>query len=88
MEKLPSNCVAMTKGKYIIKNVEELTPEDRQHIVSLILMFDEKKKITELASGLAYNLDKAPEGLVELICLYIEKKLEQYREHDYISISE
>jgi len=74
--------------KYIIKNVEELTQADRQNIISLILMFDEKKNIKELASGLAYNLDKAPEGLVELIYVYIEKKLEQYREHDYISISE
>lgn len=89
MEKLPSNCVAMTKGKYIIKNVENLTQADRQNIISLILMFDEKKNIKELASGLAYNLDKAPEGLVDLIYVYIEKKLEQYREqHDYISISE
>lgn len=71
-----------------MKNVENLTQEDRQNIISLILMFDEEKNITKLASGLAYNLDKAPEGLVDLIYVYIEKKLEQYREHDYISISE
>ena len=74
--------------KYIIKNVENLTQEDRQNIISLILMFDEKKNIKELASGLAYNLDKAPEGLVDLIYVYIEKKLEQYRENEYISITE
>ena len=70
--------------KYIIKNVEELTQADRQHVVSLILMFEEEKRITELASGLAYNLDKAPSGLVELIYTFIEKKLQQYRDDDYL----
>lgn len=70
--------------KYIIKNVEELTQEDRQNIISLILMFDEKKNIKELASGLAYNLDKAPQGLIELIYTYIEKKLEEYQKDDHM----
>jgi len=72
--------------KYIIKNTEELTQEDRQHIVSLILMFDEQKKITELANGLAYNLDRAPSGLVEVIHTFIKKKLEQYRTNDYLLV--
>ncbi len=47
-------------------------------------MFDEEKKIKELANGLAYNLDKAPSGLIELIYCYIEKKLEQYRTDDHL----
>ncbi len=72
--------------KYIIRNVDNLTQEDRQHVVSLILMFDEEKKITELANGLAYNLDKAPSGLLELIYCYIEKKLEEYRKDDYLLV--
>lgn len=73
--------------KYIIRNIDNLTQEDRQHIVSLILMFDEKKNVKELASGLAYNLDKAPPGLLEVIYTFIEKKLEQYRKDDYLLIS-
>lgn len=73
--------------KYIIRNIDNLTQTDRQHIVSLILMFDEEKKITELASGLAYNLDRAPSGLVEVIYTFIEKKLEQYRKNDYLLIA-
>ena len=73
--------------KYIIKNAEELTQEDRQHVVSLILMFDDEKRITELASGLAYNLDKAPPGLLEVIYTFIEKKLEEYRNDDYLLIA-
>ena len=74
--------------KYIIKNIQNLTQQDRQHIVSLILMFDEEKKITELANGLAYNLDKSPSGLVEVIYTFIEKKLEEYRKNDHILIEE
>ena len=72
--------------KYIIKNVENLTQNDRQHVVSLILMFDDEKRITELASGLAYNLDKAPPGLLEVIYTFIEKKLEEYRNDDYLLV--
>jgi hypothetical protein len=70
--------------KYIIRNIDNLTQEDRQNVVSLILMFNEEKKITELANGLAYNLDKAPSGLVEVIYCYIEKKLEQYRKNEHL----
>ena len=72
--------------KYIIRNIENLTQEDRQHVVSLILMFDDEKRITELASGLAYNLDKAPPGLLEVIYTFIEKKLEEYRNDDYLLV--
>lgn len=74
--------------KYIIRNIDNLTQEDRQHVVSLILMFDEEKKITELANGLAYNLDHSPSGLVEVIYTFIEKKLEEYRKDDYLLIEE
>lgn len=73
--------------KYIIRNIDNLTQTDRQNVVSLILMFDEEKKITELANGLAYNLDKAPSGLVEVIYTFIEKKLEEYRKDDHILIA-
>ena len=70
--------------KYIIKNIDNLTQQDRQHIVTLILMFEEEKKITELANGVAYNLDKAPSGLVEIIYTFIENKLIEYRKNDHI----
>ena len=74
--------------KYIIRKIEELTQQDRQNVVSIILMFDDKKKITELANGLAYNLDRAPSGLIEVIYTFIEKKLEEYRKDDHILIEE
>jgi len=62
------------KKRYIINNIEKLILEDRLTVLKVIEAID-RQRIKTLASGSAYNLDKAPDGLISVLCYTIEKLL-------------
>lgn len=62
------------KKRYIINNIEKLILEDRLTVFKVIEAID-RQRIKTLASGSAYNLDKAPDGLISVLCYTIEKLL-------------
>ena len=62
------------KKRYIINNIENLILEDRLTVLKVIESVD-RERIKTLASGSAYNLDKAPDGLISVLCYTVEKLL-------------
>ena len=64
------------KKNYIINNIQNLILEDRLTVLKVISAID-RESIKTLGSGTAYNLDKAPCGLIEVLEYTISKLLTQ-----------
>ena len=62
------------KKRFIISNIENLSLEDRLTVLKVIEAID-REKIKTLPTGSFYNLDKAPDGLISVLCYTIEKLL-------------
>ena len=62
------------KKRFIINNIENLILEDRLTVLKVIESVD-RERIKTLSTGSAYNLDKAPDGLISVLCYTVEKLL-------------
>ena len=68
------------KKRYIINNIDKLVLEDRLSILKVIQAVD-RENIKPIATGSAFNLDKAPAGLVDVL-EYTITRLLQCKDHE------
>lgn len=65
------------KKRFIIHNIDRLALEDRQTVLKIIEAVD-RDRIKTLAEGTAYNLDKCPQGLLDVLEYTISRLIDQY----------
>jgi hypothetical protein len=62
------------KKRYIINNIDKLVLEDRLSVLKVIQAVD-RENIKPIATGSAFNLDKAPPGLIDVLEYTISRLL-------------
>jgi hypothetical protein len=77
IQRLMSEHESLTlKKRYIINSIDDLVLEDRLTVLRIIESID-REKIKTLSVGTAYNLDNAPQGLIDVLSYTIERLLKQ-----------
>jgi len=74
VERLMTRESLMLKKRYILNNIDRLALEDRLAILRVISSID-RDRIKTLGTGTAYDLDRAPQGMLSVLCYTIEKLL-------------